>query len=90
MPDELPPDGWYWDRRNRKAISPKRVEERTVTFETVWHREEVADALEHGALVPLDDVGLDRTETTFDLLDSFRCHTESQNSESNRDEHEGT
>lgn len=63
---------WYWDRRNRKAYYPIERDDGTVTFATVWHEEEVTDALERGALVPLDEIGLDRTDTTFDLLDSFR------------------
>jgi hypothetical protein len=63
---------WYWDRRTRTALYPRRTENDTVEFVTVWHAEEVADAVEGGALVPADEVGLDRTETTFDLVDSFR------------------
>jgi hypothetical protein len=63
---------WYWDRRTRTALYPRRTEDGTVEFVTVWHAEEVADAVEAGALVPVDEVALDRTETTFDLLDSFR------------------
>jgi len=63
---------WYWDRRTRTALYPRRTEDDTVEFVTVWHAEEVADAVDAGALVPVDEVGLDRTETAFDLLDSFR------------------
>ncbi|MEF8852893.1 MAG: hypothetical protein V5A44_05550 [Haloarculaceae archaeon] len=63
---------WYWDRRTRTALYPRRRADDTVEFVTVWHAEEVADAVDGGALVPVDEVGLDRTETTFDLIDSFR------------------
>lgn len=72
MSDEIDTDRWYWDRRTRKALYPRRVDDDTVEFVTVWHAEEVGDALDGGALVPLSEVGLDRTETTFDLVDSFR------------------
>jgi succinylglutamate desuccinylase len=50
----------------------QRASEGTVEFRSVWHSEEAADALETGALAPFDSVGLDRTETTFDLIESFR------------------
>lgn len=64
---------WYWDRRNNKAYYPTEVrEDGTVAFTTVWHPEEVADAMDGGALVPADEIGLDRVDTTFDLLESFR------------------
>lgn len=69
---------WYWDRRTRKALSPRRIGEDTVAFVTVWHRDEVDDAMEHGALVPIEEVGLDRTETTLDLIDSFRLQPDLQ------------
>jgi hypothetical protein len=72
MVDSFNTGQWYWDRRNRKALYPRRADDGTVEFLTIWHAEEAADALDGGALVPLDDVGLDRTDTTFDLLDSFR------------------
>lgn len=66
-------DRWYWDRRNNKAYYPTEVrEDGTVAFATVWHPEEVADAMDGGALVPVDEIGLDRADTTFDLLESFR------------------
>jgi hypothetical protein len=65
-------DRWYWDRRTETALYPRRVDGDTVEFVTVWHREEVEDATDAGALVPVEEIGLDRTETTFDLLDSFR------------------
>jgi hypothetical protein len=63
---------WYWDRRNDKAYYPVETDEGTVRFVTVWHEQEVADAVERGALAPIEEIGLDRTETTFDLIDSFR------------------
>lgn len=63
---------WYWDRRTRTALYPRRTDDDTVEFVTVWHAEAVTDAVDAGALVPVDEVGLDRTETTFDLLESFR------------------
>ena len=63
---------WYWDRRTDTAYYPRATDDGTVRFVTVWHEQEVADARERGALVPVEAVGLDRTETTFDLLDSFR------------------
>lgn len=72
MTSGISPDTWYWDRRTRKALYPQEMGNGTVRFVTVWHEEEASDALEGGALVPLDDVGLDRTDTTFDLVDSFR------------------
>lgn len=63
---------WYWDRRTRTALYPRRIDENTVEFVTVWHCEEVSDAIDTEALVPIEAVDLNRTETTFDLLDSFR------------------
>lgn len=63
---------WYWDRRNDKAYYPVRTDETTTTFLTVWHREEVDDALRNGAVSSVDAIGHDRTPTTFDLIDSFR------------------
>ena len=71
MDEEFEPDRWYWDRRTQKALYPRRTGD-TVEFVTVWHAEEVTDALDGGALVPLEDAGLDGTDTTFDLLESFR------------------
>jgi len=64
---------WYWDQRNRKAYYPVAADDDTVTFVTRWHREEVADALDGGALGPLDAIGIDRTDTTLDRIDSFRA-----------------
>ena len=72
MVAEFDTDRWYWDRRTRKALYPRRTDDNTVEFVTVWHAEEVSDALDDGALVPLEDVGLNSTKTTFDLIDSFR------------------
>lgn len=71
MTEEFEADRWYWDRRTRKALYPQRVDD-TIEFITIWHSEEVTDALNGGALVPLEDVGLDETDTAFDLLESFR------------------
>jgi hypothetical protein len=64
---------WYWDRRTNKAYYPIEDGEDTVTFATVWHEDEVAGALDGGAVVPIEEIGLDRAEDrTFDLIDSFR------------------
>jgi hypothetical protein len=64
---------WYWDRRSRKALYPVEMDgEDTVTFVTVWHREEAEDALDSNAVVPTEDVSREDMDTTFDLLDSFR------------------
>lgn len=68
------PECWYWDRRTRKALYPTEIDEdeNTVEFVTVWHREEVEDALASEALVPVEEVSSEIVDTTFDLLDSFR------------------
>lgn len=65
---------WYWDRRTRKALYPIKVdgETDTVRFVSVWHREEVADALAGDVLVDVEEVSSENVDTTFDLLDSFR------------------
>lgn len=63
-------DCWYWDRRINKAYRPIEHDDETVTFVTVRHREEVTDAIECDAFVPLEEIGLD--QTVFDLIDSFR------------------
>ena len=66
---------WYWDRRNGKAYYPVETDGGTVAFVTVWHGDEVAGALDAGALVPVDDLGpdyLDDREAGFDVFDSFR------------------
>lgn len=56
---------WYWDRRNNKAYYPVETGDNTVSFRTVWHEDEVADALRSDVLVPIDEIG-------FDPIDSFR------------------
>lgn len=65
-------DRWYWDRRTNKAYYPIEIGEDTTTFITVWHREEIADALRSGVVSPIEEIGHERTATTFDLIDSFR------------------
>jgi len=65
-------DGWLWHRGHNKAYRPVRTDEDRVVLVTAWHPEELSSARETGALVPIEEVGLDRTETAFDLLDSFR------------------
>lgn len=74
MADETPSleRQWYWDRRTNKAYYPVAVNEDTVQLATVWHRDEVDGALAEGALTTIDGVNVDRTDTTFDLVDSFR------------------
>lgn len=72
MSVDIDPDRWYWDRRTKKAYYPRAMGDGTVEFVTIWHAGEVSDALDGGALVPLSEVGLDRTETPFDLMESFR------------------
>jgi len=70
---------WYWDRRNNKAYYPVEGDDSSITFVTVWHREEAADALENGALVPIDDLGpdyLENRDAGFDVFDSFRLPDE--------------
>lgn len=56
---------WYWDRRNNKAYYPVETGDGTVSFRTVWHEDEVADALSGDVLVPVEEIG-------FDPIDSFR------------------
>jgi hypothetical protein len=63
---------WYWDQRIQKAYYPIKIDDGTVRFVTVWHESEVADARDRGALVPIDEIGIDGTETTYDMIDSFR------------------
>ena len=73
MPDQpVRPGAWYWDRRNQKAYVVQSVTGDAVELSTRWHREEVADAMSGGALVPVEEIRLDRVETAFDLHDSFR------------------
>ena len=85
MDEEFDPDRWYWDQRTQKALYPRHTGD-TVEFVTVWHAEEVTDALDGGALVPLEDAGLSR-DTTFDLLESFRTpeRASEEGSEAERD-----
>jgi len=77
---------WYWDKRNKKAYAPVRFEDDTVHLLTVWHRDELDGAIEGEAVVPIEEIGLDRTDTTFDLLDSFRLLDDSALSEYISDE----
>jgi hypothetical protein len=65
---------WYWDRRTNKAYYPREIDEDegVVEFVTAWHHEEVTDAIETGALSPIEEIQDYRETTTFDLLDSFR------------------
>lgn len=63
---------WYWDRRNDKAYYPVKSTDDTTSFLTVWHDEEVEDAIENGALDPLEETGMDDPERPFGLKDSFR------------------
>jgi hypothetical protein len=69
--DDLDPDAWYWDRRNRKVHRPVWSDEDTVAFVSVWHRDEVADARSGGALVPAEEAGFG-DEATVAPDDSFR------------------
>lgn len=82
MSEQLETGTWYWDRRTRKALRPRQIDDGTVEFTSVWHADEADDALDSGVLVPLDEIRLDRTETTFDLIDSFRF-PDSDDTESN-------
>jgi hypothetical protein len=63
---------WYWDKRSNKAYYPVEIAEDTVRLVSVWHRDEVEGAVDAEALQPIEDVNLDRTDTGFDLIDSFR------------------
>lgn len=63
---------WYWDRRTDKAYYAVEEDGETVQFATVWHRHEAVNALDTGAVVPLEAMNFDRTGGTFDLKDSFR------------------
>jgi hypothetical protein len=65
-------DEWLWHPRHAKFYRPVAAGDDRVVMLSAWHPEELADARDSGALVPADEVGLDRTDTTFDLLDSFR------------------
>lgn len=79
MVDTFEPGRWYWDRRTQKALYPRRVDETTVEFVTVWHAEEVTGAVESDALVPVEDLGPDDSDRPLDVVDSFRmpAHVES-------------
>jgi hypothetical protein len=61
-----------WHHRHTKAYYPIETDDDHVVMVSAWHPEELADARESGALVPADDVRLDRVDTTFNLVDSFR------------------
>lgn len=63
---------WYWDNRNRKAYYPHRVDKNTITFVTVWHREEITDALATGAVEPITETSPEWFDSVFDHIDSFR------------------
>jgi len=65
-------DGWLWHRGHNKAYRAVHADDDRVLLVTAWHPEELASARETDALVPVEEVSLDRTETTFDLLESFR------------------
>ena len=72
MTDTVETGRWYWDRRTQKALYPRRVDGTTVEFLTVWHAEEVTDAVESGAVVAVDDLGPDDGDRPLDVVDSFR------------------
>jgi len=63
-------DTWYWDWRIDKAFYPVSADEETVTLVSVWHRDEVSGAIEHGAFDPVEEVGGENEG--FDYFDSFR------------------
>lgn len=69
---------WYWDRRTDKAYYAIEQDEETVRFLTVWHQEEATDALDSGALEPLDSMNFDRPGGTFALKESFRTPPEEE------------
>ena len=75
--------GWLWDRRTNKAYYPVATTEDTVEFRTVWHDEEVADARESGALVPIEETGIDNEGRLFGLTDSFRVDTNGETAADN-------
>ncbi|WP_276256571.1 hypothetical protein [Halomontanus rarus] len=75
MEDDTSPaleEQWYWDRRTNKAYYPVAVDGDTVQLATVWHRDEIDGALEAGAWATVEELNPGRTDTTFDLVDSFR------------------
>jgi hypothetical protein len=63
---------WYWDHRNRKAYYPVERDDGTVTLATVWHEEELADALETGALEELGASCEEYFTDVFAFADTFR------------------
>lgn len=63
---------WYWDRRTRTAYYPIRSDGDTVRLVSVWHDEEITDAMNSGALVPLAEIETFRSTTMFDVKSSFR------------------
>lgn len=63
---------WYWDRRNDKAYYPVKTEDDTISFLSVWHDEEVEDAMSAGALTPMEETGFADPERPLSLKDSFR------------------
>jgi hypothetical protein len=71
---------WYWDYEQRKAYYPCYIGDETVRFVTVWHRDEVAGALEDAGLVPVEYLGPPRTENQFvsGPFDSFRILPEEE------------
>jgi hypothetical protein len=66
---------WYWDHRTNKAYYPKSVDEDegVVELVTAWHHEEVTDALEAGALTPVEELSEPYgNDVGFECFDSFR------------------
>jgi len=64
---------WYWDHRTNKAYYPKRIDDGTVELVTTWHHEELTDALETGALTPVEDLSEPYGKAVgFECFDSFR------------------
>ncbi len=76
MDHNAAPGEWYWDRRTGKAYYARRVDDETVEFVSVWHHEEVADAMANDAFVPLDDIGFGGEESVLTMIDSFRLPDE--------------
>ena len=63
---------WYWDHRNRKAYYPVERGDNTVTLATVWHEDELADALATGALEELGASCEESFTDVFEFADTFR------------------
>ena len=66
---------WYWDHRTNKAYYPTEVdkEDGVVELVTAWHHEEVTDALETGALTPVEEVSdPEDGDIGSGVFDSFR------------------